>query len=210
MTEPPDDKPHPHQGFIFPPEFAACIGDVISCWAALDYNANMSIWHLAGVYPAIGACMTMQIFTLEGRLKALIALLRLRRAPDDLVRRVNKFRANVRKPQEIRNRITHDCWFKNPVNDRMSQLEIGTKGVLVYGFKPIDIDALKADRDEVRKAMREAANIRTTIEAGLPTLPEIPLGDLHPTVLYSQGHLQTRSSDNTFLLFPPKPSPESP
>jgi len=205
MAESSDEKPS--RGFVFPAEFAASIAGVISAWSALEYNINMAIWHLAAVYPAVGACMTEQIFTLDNRLKALKALLSLRKAPDEILRRVNKFSDRVRKPQELRNRITHDTWHQLvDGTQRMSQLEIGAKGVLTYGFKPITIETLRAEHEEVKKAMMEAVSIRDAIEAALPTLPEIPLKELHPTVLHGRGHEQTRSTDQTFLLFPPKPS----
>jgi hypothetical protein len=33
-------------------------------------------------------------------------------------------------------------------------------------------------------------------------LPEIPLGELHPTVIHGRGHEQTRSIGQTFSSFP--------
>jgi hypothetical protein len=205
MEESSDKRPF--EGFAFPAEFATCITEVISYWAALESNINMAIWHLAGVYPAIGACLTEQIFNLDNRLKALRALLALRKAPTTLIDRINRFSERVRKPQELRNRITHDTWHQSLDDDKgMLQLEIGAKGALTYDFKHITIESLQADRDEVRKAMREAVQIRDAIEDALPTLPEIPLKELHPIVLRSRVQRQTRSIDETFLLFPPKPS----
>jgi hypothetical protein len=204
MTESPDEIEY--KGFKFPPEHAECIAEITSFWAALEYSVDMSIWHLAGVYPAIGACITSQIYTLNGRLEALCALLKLRQAPQTLIDRVNKFSGHVRKPLEIRNRITHDCWFKSQETGAMSQLNIGAKGVLTYGFKPMPIEPLRGDREIVRKAMRQATELRDSIERALPSLREIPLKELHPTVLHNQGHEQTRSIGNTFLLFPPRPS----
>jgi hypothetical protein len=202
MSEQSDDPP---TGFTFPDEYAAAIAEVTSYWAALEYNIDMSIWHLAGVYPAIGACVTAQIYTLHGRLKALEALAKLRLANKKLIDKINKFDESVRTPLDIRNRITHNCWFRNKEGS-MSQLELGAKGVLTYGFKPILIDSLKKDCGKVRHAMLKATKLRDLIEDALPTLPEIPLKELHPTVLHSPGHEQTRSIYNTFLLFPPKPS----
>lgn len=195
-----------YKGFVFPPDYASCISEITSCWSALEYNISMSIWHLAGIYPAIGACITSQIFTLDGRLKALQALLKLRQVPDSLRSRVNKFSERVRGPLELRNRTIHDQWFQGTESKEMLQLEIGAKGSLTYGFKPVPIEVLQADRDKIREAMREAVKIRDDIEAALPTLPEIPLRELHPTVLHGRGHERTRSIGRTFLLFPPKPS----
>ncbi len=199
-------KDEPYRGFEFPDDYAQGIAKIISFWSALEYNINLSIWHLAGIYPAIGACITEQIYTLDGRTKALLALLKLRRAPDELVRRVNKFGEKSRKASDIRNKIAHHTWHQRTESKEMLQLEIGAKGSLTYGFKPIPIEMLKADQDTVRNAMRDAVGIRDAVEACLPTLPEIPLGELHPTVIHGRGHEQTRSIGNTFRLFPPKPS----
>jgi hypothetical protein len=105
MSDSPKDEPYP--GFDFPDDYAQCIAKIVSFWSALEYNINLSIWHLAGIYPAIGACITEQIYTLDGRTKALLALLKLRRASDELVRRVNRFSEKSRKAQDIRNKIAH-------------------------------------------------------------------------------------------------------
>ena len=208
MSESSDSSDLP--GFEFPGEYAQCIAQIISNWAALEYNINLSIWHLAGVYPAIGACITEQIFTLDARIKALLALLKLRRAPDGLITRLNKFAERVRKPQEVRNRVVHDTWYQGTSTKKMSQLKIGAKGTLSYAFKDIAIEDLRSDSREVTRAMSDAVKIRDSIEVALPTLPEIPLGELHPTVLHSGGSQQTRSIDNTFVLYPPRPSQKSP
>ncbi|MGA2815239.1 MAG: hypothetical protein ABSE67_02885 [Xanthobacteraceae bacterium] len=136
----------------------------------------------------------------------MLALLKLRRASDELTRRINKFSEKSRKAQDIRNKIAHHTWHQGTQSKEMLQLEIGAKRTLTYGFKPVPIATMKTDQDTVRNAMREAVKIRDAIEAALPTLPEIPLVALHPTVLLNPGHEQTRSSDKTFLLFPPTPS----
>jgi hypothetical protein len=193
-------------GIDFPDEYSQGIAKVISFWSCLESHINMSVWHLAGVYPAIGVCLTEQIFTLDGRLKALLALLKLRRAPDDLVRRVNKFSERVRRSQEIRNRVVHDTWHQGAVTKEMVQLKIGAKDTLSYGFKKIAIEDLISDQETVRRSMVEALELRNSIEDALPTLPEIPLGELHPVVFHSGGRQQTRATDRTFVLFPPKPS----
>ena len=201
------DIPETYAGFDFPAEYAQCIAKIISYWSALEYNINLSIWHLAGVYPAVGACVTEQIYTLDGRLKALQSLLKLRRAPDDLLRKLNKFAEKSHKAQAIRNRVAHDTWHQSLEFKKMIQLTIGARGTLTYGFAFIPLDEFERDRDEVRRTMQQAVKLRDAIEVALPTLPEIPLGELHPTIVLSGGSEQTRSSDQRFVLFPPKPSP---
>jgi hypothetical protein len=205
---PGSSEDEPKFGFDFPDDYAQCIAKITSYWSALESNINMSVWHLAGVYPAVGACLTEQIFTLDGRMKALAALLKLRQAPKHLIQQVNKFSEKSRKAHDIRNRIAHHTWHQGNESKRISQLEIGARHTLTYGFVPVPIEKLRADQDTVRNAMKESAAIRDAIETSLPTLPEIPLVELHPIVLRGPGHEQTRYSDQTFLLFPPKPSSE--
>jgi hypothetical protein len=200
-------EPEKPRGFEFPADFASCIASITSFWASLEYSIDMSIWHLAGVYPAIGACMTGQIYTLNNRLLALQSLLKLRQAPQPIIDRVNRFSEKIRKTQEIRNRITHDPWYQSPTTKEMSQLEIGAKGTLTYNRKSVPIASLRSDAEKVRAAMSEASGIRGAIEDALPTLPKILLSSLHPTVHHYPGNEQTRATDGTFRLFPPQPSP---
>ncbi|HEV7911221.1 MAG TPA: hypothetical protein VGP28_09090 [Methylocella sp.] len=205
MTDHPEDADD-LEGFKFASEFDKQIAEITACWSCLEYYISMSIWHLAAVYPAIGACITSQIYTLDGRLKALVSLLVLRKAPAELQARVNKFSERVRGPSEIRNRLIHDQWFTSQAPAEMKQMEMLARGTLKYGFKTVSITDLRKDRAKIISAMKEASAIRAAIETALPTLPEIPLTELHPIILHDQGHEQTRSSDKTFLLFPPRPS----
>jgi hypothetical protein len=198
-----DEQP---RGFTFPPEFADCITEIVSFWAFVDYSIDMSIWHLAGVFPAIGACMTAQIYSFDGRMKALAALLNFRRAPSALIKRANRFAESSRKALNVRNRVAHDCWFQKTDTKEILQLKVGAKGVLTYAIKHVSIEALRADREVVRKAMREAGAIRDAIEAVLPTLPEIPLRELLPMTRASPAPQQNQSTAEQFALYPPKPS----
>ena len=75
----------------FIPEYADQIAHAVNNWAFLEYAVNSIIWDLAGVRPALGACITAQIYPMHARLNALVALLRLRRAPLVLVGKVNNF-----------------------------------------------------------------------------------------------------------------------
>jgi hypothetical protein len=61
--------------FSFVPEYADCIARVCSVWARLEYDVTVCIWKLADMRPAIGACVTSQIFTLQNRLSALFGTL---------------------------------------------------------------------------------------------------------------------------------------
>jgi hypothetical protein len=85
------DRPTITQGdFTFIAAYADQIAHGCNLWASLEYYINTSIWALADVEPAIGACMTAQMYTMNARLSALLALLKFRRADKKIIGRVNK------------------------------------------------------------------------------------------------------------------------
>jgi hypothetical protein len=99
MAKTPDHDPAAE--FQFPGEFADCIAKVAANWSALEYMINGTIWELTDVRPSLGACLTAQIATVQGRLAALIAVMKLRRVDAKLLKKVNKFAERVRAPQEL-------------------------------------------------------------------------------------------------------------
>jgi hypothetical protein len=105
------------------PDYAILIGRVASSWSAVEANINFATWAVAGIAPALGACMTAQINSLDGRLRALLALLKLRRAPASLIKNVNKFADEIRGPNERRNRIIHDAWYWNS-SGQVARMEV--------------------------------------------------------------------------------------
>jgi hypothetical protein len=167
--------------FAFVPEYADCIARVASVWARLEYDVSASIWMLAGVRPAMGACITSQIFTLRGRLDALLALAKLRRVDPVIIKKINRFADDVRGGQEIRNRIIHDQWLQDNLNPgQMGHLRITAAKVLEFEIKPVIFPDLAADLDKLEDFQRRFHGIRREIEAALLTLPEIPQSELHP------------------------------
>jgi hypothetical protein len=92
-----DDPAQAAAELHFPPEFADCIAKVAANWSALEYMINATIWELAEVRPALGACLTAQIATIPGRLAALLALMKLRGISTRLLKRVNKFAESIRE-----------------------------------------------------------------------------------------------------------------
>jgi hypothetical protein len=167
--------------FDFLPEFAHCIAHAANSWAYLEYYINVSIWALAGVAPAPGACMTSQIYTINARLDSLVALMKLRRVDDDLIKRVNKFQGNVRGAQDLRNRIVHDLWFNDShAPNNMGKLRITASRDLKFGIDSITLETMKTDLLRIEKQRIEASAIRDAIDAAIPALPEIPRHELHP------------------------------
>jgi hypothetical protein len=167
--------------FAFIPEFADCIARIASLWARLEYDVNASIWALAELRPALGACITAQIYTLQGHLSALLALAKLREVDAILIKRINKFADDVRVGQDIRNRVIHDLWL----NDRgtpgnMGHLRITADKTLKFVIESVPLFELTAQVEKVEALVTVFASIRKAIEAALPSLPEIPQTKLHP------------------------------
>jgi hypothetical protein len=167
----------------FVPEFADCIARVASCWARLEYDVSVAIWTLAELRPAFGACLTAQIFTLNAKLSSLLALAKLRRVDQKLIDKINKFAARIRDGQDRRNRIVHDLWLADRLNPAgMGRLRITAEKKLNFAIQAVELQEVRADLDKIIEIATDFASIRKSIEAALPTLPEIPQTELHPII----------------------------
>lgn len=165
----------------FAPEYADCVAHAAASWGTLELHINIAIWGLADVRPALGACLTAQIYTLQGRLAALLSLLKVRKADQALVDRVNKFSESVRGAQTLRNRIVHDVWLNNLTEPEiMGRLVITAEKKLNFILEDVSLEGLRADLSKIFKSRQEAYDIRVAIEAAIPLLPKIPHGELHP------------------------------
>jgi hypothetical protein len=182
--------------FRFMPEYADQIAHANNNWTFLEYYVNSSIWALADVKPALGACMTSQIYTMNGRLSALLSLLKVRRASQKIIDKVNKFAANVRDAQDARNRTAHDMWLLDNYNPgKMGKLRITADKVLKFDIESVEIEQLRADVSTISGRRMEFSAIRQEILAALPTLPEIPPEELHP-IAESRSRLRNLASDS--------------
>jgi hypothetical protein len=173
------DEQWSHPPFV--PAYADCIARVASCWARLEYDISVSIWTLAELRPAFGACLTSQIFTLQSKLSSLVALAKLRRVDLKIISRLNRFSDNVRDGQDKRNRILHDLWLADQLNPGcMARLRITAEKNLKFTIKPVELSEIRADLERIVDLATEFHAIRKSIEAAMPSLPDIPLTELHP------------------------------
>lgn len=163
------------------PEFLQTIGLIARDWGALEYLINQAIWRLSNTYPALGACVTAQIFTVDGRLKALASLLKIRRADKKLIDRLNKFTEAVRTPTVLRNRNIHDLWATS-VRDKNTayRIQITAQHKLSFERIEVTIDSLKSDHKKIHECLKQFGRIHDAILAAAPTLPGIPRGELIP------------------------------
>ena len=166
---------------LFPPEFATLIASGINRWSNLEYDLHATIWELADVRPALGACMTAQIFTTNAKLDTLLSLLKLRSADQKLIDRVNKFSSTVRPALEARNRMGHDLWLKDKLNPSgMGKLRITAAKKLDFKIETVTVEQLTADVEKIEQAQIDFHNIRVAILDAIPTLPEMSPTALHP------------------------------
>lgn len=160
-------------------EFSVYIGRIAASWSSVENSINWCIWAVAGIAPTLGACITSQIYTIDGRFKALLALLKFRQAPDELIKAVNKLAEDSRGPSEIRNRIIHDPWLWNPQGE-VVRFEITAPKKLRFELVRTDLEKLKADFGTIRDFATRTRDLRKAIYAVLPALPEIPREALYP------------------------------
>jgi hypothetical protein len=169
--------------FSFVPEYADCIARVATVWARLEYDVSVSIWALADLRPAMGACITSQIYTLRGRFDALLALAKLRKVDETIIKKINRFADDVRGGQEIRNRIIHDQWLLDNMNPgSMGHMRITAAKVLDFKITTVILPDLVNDLQKLEDLQARFFAIRQEIEAAMPTLPEIPQKELHPII----------------------------
>jgi len=85
------------------------IGKIATAWAAFEFKISNVIWRLAGIDMETGACLTAQMFTVQSRNRALLALYRLRGGNEAFAKRLNQFFAiQVDPVSRERNRFVHD------------------------------------------------------------------------------------------------------
>jgi hypothetical protein len=89
----------------------SAIGRVAASWAALEAMVSSAIWQIGGIQDDIGACVTSQIFTFDGKIKALISILEARGELDKTISELNKFHEDARSVATFRNRTLHDPWI---------------------------------------------------------------------------------------------------
>jgi hypothetical protein len=175
----PTDQPATELHWL--PAYAQLIADGANRWAYLEYYINSSIWLLADLRPAIGACLTSQMYTLNAKLSGLLALLKLRKAPQELLDRINKFASQSRDALEARNRMVHDVWLNDYIQPtQMGKLRITADKVLRYNIESINAEELRQDVQKIETRRLEAGMIKHAIELALPSLPEMSQSELYP------------------------------
>jgi hypothetical protein len=87
------------------------IGKIVVNWAALELMIDSAIWQIAEIPDDLGASLTAQVGTFDGKVRALGAVLTVRGGFDNIISALNKFSGNEsRGLLDVRNRVVHDGW----------------------------------------------------------------------------------------------------
>jgi hypothetical protein len=155
-------------------EHYAALGKLTANWAALEAHIASAIWQISEIPDAIGASITSQIYTLEGKMKALQAILRIRNF-DDIASKLNVFwDKKLRSLSEFRNRRIHDPVFFLE-GGFVARLEITANKRLKLGYESESLEEMAARIDGIADAIDEFAKI---IRPALDACPPLPHASL--------------------------------
>jgi len=118
------------------------IGRVAAEWSRLEHALDRIIWVLAGVISSKGACITSQQLGAAARYRVIQGQLRLRilKEPDfaEHLERVEDLMRHSYEPQEKRNRIIHDTWYADSVENAPGQFRSWPHKNPQFGIRSVD------------------------------------------------------------------------
>jgi hypothetical protein len=131
-------EPYPNVASRDSDEHYRAIGKMVTNWAALEAIVTSAIWQAAEMPDVYGACVTSQIFTFDGKIKALVAILHARGEFEAQIAALNKFQDEARGTLSFRNRIVHDALHFDATTGAPQRLEItaNKKPVLAFIDEP--------------------------------------------------------------------------
>jgi hypothetical protein len=152
----------------------AAIGNVASNWAALEAIVTSAIWQIGEMDDAIGACITSQISTFDGKMKALVSILEVRGGFVKVIADVNAIHRHARPLATFRNRLVHDPLNFNPTTGNPQRLEITADKMPVLAYKDEPTSGVLSKAVEIADMIdRFGAVIKPALERYPPRpLPE--------------------------------------
>jgi hypothetical protein len=154
----------------------ARVGGIASLWSQIELNIDVIIWRLVQGEQQLCACLTSQIQSSSGKMRALKALLELldkRPDPNPLKTALNKLHSDMEAVQIKRNRAVHDAWHIGHKTRRVYQVRAAVKGrELLFGY---------SDKVPVRELDRTLAQIRKLLTR-LYELEQCIIDELGPSL----------------------------
>lgn len=152
-------------------------------WAALEYSISQLIWRLADVHPAYGACITSQLYAVNGRMKAIISLMGVRAFDEKLIKKMNMLSQKIATAGETRNRVLHDSIGVERGTERFKRAVVKADRTLVFEGQTISAESISKERGPIIECLNEFVALYHQIVTVLPTLPEKPQSELSPIAM---------------------------
>jgi hypothetical protein len=146
----------------------AAIGKVVANWAAFEHLIESALWVLAQIDDEPAACLTAQIPNMARRFDALLALLRLHGASEEIIKEINKFVDATHALTTKRNRVAHDAWHWEFKTQRALRLEISAQKRLVYGFTAMPEEEVEEVVEEIASHIDDFDALMRRVFSSLP------------------------------------------
>jgi hypothetical protein len=173
--------------------FHTLSGRIASQYALLEHSINQTIWRLAEVQPALGACITTQIGSTTSKLKTVVALLSLRDSSEHLIKKVNEFTQKNYSIADLRNRAVHDPWSWSGDGD-VAQIRVCIeKNQLTISSYPVSVEAVNDILKRVSAQMQSMVALHHDIVGWLETSPQKWRETLPAMSLGELAHLESES-----------------
>jgi hypothetical protein len=137
----------------------SAIGRVAASWAALEAMVCSAIWQIGEIQDDIGACMTSQIFTFDGKIKALLSILEVRGGLNKTISQINKFHEAARDVATFRNRTLHDPWVHDLNTNTPHRLQITADKKPIMEYKPEHTENLLEKAEKTAKLIERLNEI---------------------------------------------------
>jgi hypothetical protein len=129
------------------------IAEMAVRWSELEFTINDAIWELMNVERGAGACLTSQLIGPGPRIRCLVSLLKLRKAPQASIDAINSLTGDIESLGRQRNRYLHDPIMMRNDTGKLERLEATADRTLKYGFVPISAAEIAKVSDKILAAI---------------------------------------------------------
>jgi hypothetical protein len=173
---------------------------VATAWAEFEFNVNDVIWELANIERMAGTCMTSQMIGPGPRFRCLVALLRLRNAPKELIDMMNSLSGEAEKQGRQRNRYLHDPMVLNTADNSIHRMETTADRKVTHGAIPVEIKEIETLTNGIRSLDAKFDGLYLRILAETPPWPRTQFSQSRGIQRDRPG----RESDSSIPELPPE------
>jgi hypothetical protein len=147
--------------------YCLAAGRVSTVWAALERGIDELIWELSDTTPEKGACLTSQMIGPGPRVRALISLLSVWHAHQEMIAKFNRFDKAVARLGTKRNRYSHDTVHLSLINGLIKQ-EVTADKTLRFVVDRVDLRDLHSLWLEIRATRGTLIELREELIDAVP------------------------------------------